>query len=197
MSVVAGLAHHGDDLLHGRWVGGIEPSLVAGAADRRGSPAVSRASDAARRCRALVRPSWDPPPNRTADRTRCVPALASLSAIIPRMTLSLGPGEAGAGWSLTRRPSLVQGGRLPNVSETPSCHPERALRQHTSGCGLGGTLLTARAVSPRPSEVQGEARQETRCPRGLARELARRLPGRPEVCAKRASRAPAGESRRR
>ena len=30
MSVVAGLAHHSDDLFHGRRVGGIEPSLVAG-----------------------------------------------------------------------------------------------------------------------------------------------------------------------
>jgi hypothetical protein len=30
VAVVAGLAHHGDDLLHRRRVGGIEPPLVAG-----------------------------------------------------------------------------------------------------------------------------------------------------------------------
>src|SRR4051812_47755057 len=30
VGVVAGLAHHGDDLVHGRRVGGIEPPLVAG-----------------------------------------------------------------------------------------------------------------------------------------------------------------------
>jgi hypothetical protein len=30
MAVVAGLAHHGDDLFNGRRVGGIEPPLVAG-----------------------------------------------------------------------------------------------------------------------------------------------------------------------
>ena len=30
VAVVAGLAHHGDDLFDGRRVGGIEPALVAG-----------------------------------------------------------------------------------------------------------------------------------------------------------------------
>ena len=30
VGVIVGLSHHGNDLFHGRWVGGIEPPLVAG-----------------------------------------------------------------------------------------------------------------------------------------------------------------------
>ena len=52
VAIVGSSAHHRDDLLDGRRVGGIELPLVAGAGDRRGTPAWLRAIAADRRHRA-------------------------------------------------------------------------------------------------------------------------------------------------
>jgi hypothetical protein len=68
MSVVGRLAHHGRRSPP-RSVGRRDRAVpCCGAAGRRGSPAASRVSDVARPSRMQQARSWDPPPNRTADR---------------------------------------------------------------------------------------------------------------------------------
>jgi hypothetical protein len=69
--IVGSFAHHRDDLLEsaGR-PDSADPCCAAD--DRRDSPAAWQVSDADRRHRARQKRSWDPPPNRTADRARCL-----------------------------------------------------------------------------------------------------------------------------
>jgi hypothetical protein len=84
---------------------------------RRCTPAASRANAPSRRHRELLRRSWKPPPNRTADRARWpISARASHERHHPRRSRTrTAPGDANAGGSSTTRPTLVPCRRLAGV----------------------------------------------------------------------------------
>ena len=158
MAVVAGLAHHGDDLFHGRRVGGIEPPLVAGrtsgvvAGHGRGRATPTGGIE------HCGRRSWDllPIAQRTQSPLPYQRSRILASGITSEIALSLRHGDAEAGRSSTGRPALVLSGSGWRLRGDASSHGKaarmtpvlRAPSKCGGNCAYGRTAVDGRPLSP-------------------------------------------------
>lgn len=123
MAIVVGLAHHGDDLLDGRWVSRVASSSPCCEADgQRGTRVGSRVSDAAQQNREQRKQSSDPPRIKTADSSRRSTSLRQLQACAPA-------GRAPVVWGATLR--VVRHSVLSTTptAETPALSDEERLER--------------------------------------------------------------------